>query len=465
MLEFILGKHIAGYVRRHRSLVILSLLLTAVASLFVVIPAYLLQPFVDEGMKTGSDPVAWKIPWISLKPGTWFSWERTERVLVEGISPNHLLILLTFVAFLSVVFKSVSIYLGGLCGAAFSNRAVKSLRIDLFRKFVSLPLGFYHDKKSGELIARATADLTVMQGLIASVLTGLIENPLTATVFLCYLLIMNFRLTVLVFVVVPVIVGLVRLFGRKVKKHSIRVQDATAQVTSAYQETLLCLRLVHGFFTGNREVSRFSVLADQLYQRVMHWSRWQLGLSPMMDATVFMVLPGILIFGKIYFHHTLGELISMVYAFSRVYAPIKRLAMVNNNLKTLQGATMYEGDGTVRLGIAGLEFEGKHGVLEEERLLGNRFRVDIEIDADVDGSLSSDDLADSIDYREMAKIIDTVSSRRHYRLIESLAAAIVDELLRRLPQACTIRLHLAKLCPPGLPPGAETFVRITRSRE
>ena len=126
---------------------------------------------------------------------------------------------------------------------------------------------------------------------------------------------------------------------------------------------------------------------------------------------------------------------------------------------------MHEGDGTVRLGIAGLEFEGKHGVLEEERLLGNRFRVDIEIDADVDGSLSSDDLADSIDYREMAKIIDTVSSRRHYRLIESLAAAIVDELLRRLPQACTIRLHLAKLCPPGLPPGAETFVRITRSRE
>jgi len=126
---------------------------------------------------------------------------------------------------------------------------------------------------------------------------------------------------------------------------------------------------------------------------------------------------------------------------------------------------MHEGHGTIRLGIVGLEFEGKHGVFEEERQIGNRFRLDVNIDADVGGSLSSDELADSIDYREMAKIIDTVSRRRHYRLIESFAAAIVDELLRRLPRACTIRLHLAKLCPPGLPPGTETFVQITRSRE
>jgi subfamily B ATP-binding cassette protein MsbA len=59
----------------------------------------------------------------------------------------------------------------------------------------------------------------------------------------------------------------------------------------------------------------------------------------MMDSTVFLVLPGVLIVGKVYFHHTLGELISMIYAFSRVYAPIKSLARVNTELRTLQGAT------------------------------------------------------------------------------------------------------------------------------
>ncbi|MBW2114988.1 MAG: ABC transporter ATP-binding protein [Deltaproteobacteria bacterium] len=339
MLDFILGKDIASYVKRHRGLVVCAILLTALSSLFVVIPAYLLQPFVDEGMKAGSDPVAWKIPWITFESGSWLSWRRTELLLVEGVSPNTLLILLTFVAFVSVFFKSITIYLSGLCAAAFSNRAVKSVRIDLFEKFVSLPLSFYHKRKSGELVARATADLTLMQLLIANVLIGLIEHPLTAAVFLAYLFFMNYKLTLLVFFVVPPIIGLIKLFGRKVKKHATTVQDITAQVTSAYQETLLCLKLVHGFFMGKSEVKKFRDLAGLLYKRIMRWNRWHLGLGPIMDSTVFLVLPAVLIIGKIYFQHSLGELLSMIYAFSRVYGPVKKLALVNNNLKTLQGAT------------------------------------------------------------------------------------------------------------------------------
>lgn len=339
MLDFIIGKEIAAYVRRHRGMVVTALILMAISSLFVVVPAYILQPFIDEGMKTGSMPVAWKIPWVQLEPGTWFSFKRTELTVVEGITPNRLLVLLTLVAFVAVFCRSVTTYFGGLAAAAFSNRAVKSIRIDLFRQLSSLSPGFYHKEKGGELIARSTADLAVLQNLIAEVLLGLIQYPLTALVFLAYLFVMNLKLTLLVFFAVPLIALLVRLFGRKVKKHSFRVQEATAQVTSAYHETLLCLKLVQGFFMGRGEVRRFSNLAEDLYRKVMHWNRWQLGLGPMMDSVVFLVMPAVLIVGKIYFHHTLGEIMAMAYAFSRVYRPIKRLAMVNNQIKTIQGAT------------------------------------------------------------------------------------------------------------------------------
>ncbi|MDY6971672.1 MAG: ABC transporter ATP-binding protein, partial [Thermodesulfobacteriota bacterium] len=339
MLDFVIGKEIASYVKQHRALVIWALVLTSISSLFVVIPAYLLQAFVDEGMKSASDPVSWKIPWITFESGSWLSWRRTELVLVEGISPNVLLAILALVAFVSILCKSIMIYLSGLCATAFSNRAVKSLRIDLLKKFVSLPLGFFHSRKSGELVARATADLTVLQGSISNVLIGLIEHPLTATVFLAYLFLMNYKLTLLVFIVAPLIVGLTRLFGRKVKRNAKKVQDATADVTAAYQETLLCLKVIHGFFGGDREVRRFRDLADYLYKRVMVWERWHLGLGPIMDVAVFLVLPAVLIVGKIYFQHTLGELMSMIYAFSRVYNPIKKFTRVHNNLRTLQGAT------------------------------------------------------------------------------------------------------------------------------
>jgi len=339
MLDRILGKDIAFYIRAHRALVVCAIILTAISALFVVVPAYLLQPFVDEGMKSSTDPAAWKVPWVTFESGSFLSWHRTDLVLVEDISPNRLLILLTIIAFLSVLLKSITIYLSQLAATAFSNRAVKAIRIDLFDKFISLPLGFFHRHKSGTLISRATADLTVMQERIANIIIGLVQHPLTALVFLIFLFLMNFRLTLLVFVTVPIIVVLIRLFGRKVQKHSIRVQDAIALVTSAYHETLLCLKVIQGFCIEGDQSDKFRALANQLYQKVMYWNRWFLGLGPMMDSTVFLVLPLVLVVGKVYFHHTLGELLSMIYAFSRVYSPVKSLARINNELRTLQGAT------------------------------------------------------------------------------------------------------------------------------
>ncbi len=337
MLDRILGRDVANYVMAHRGLIILTAILSAISALFVVVPAYLLQPLIDEGMKSTGDPVEWRIPWLIFSPP--FSFEKTELVLVTGISPNRLLILLSGIAFLSVVFKSITRYLGELAGAAFSNRAIKTLRINLAEKFISLPLTFYHKRKSGELIARATADLTVMQGYISNIVIGLVQYPLTAAVFLVYLLLMNYKLTILTIIAVPLIVGLVRLFGSKVKKHSTRVQDSTAEVTSSYQEIILLLKVIKGFCRDAYEAEKFRDLAGNLYKKIMHWNRWQLGIGPMMDASVFLLVPGILLIGKIYFQHTLGELIAMLYAFAAAYVPVKNLARININLNTLQGAT------------------------------------------------------------------------------------------------------------------------------
>jgi ATP-binding cassette, subfamily B, bacterial MsbA len=339
MLDFILGKDLARYVRTHRGLLTCSIVLTACSALFVVIPAYLLQPFIDEGMKSGADPATWKIPWVAFGFEDGFSWKKTEIVLIRNISSNLLLVVLSLVAFVAILFKSLTLYLSQLAAAAFSNRAIRTMRIELFEKFIALPLGFYHKRKAGELISRSTADLTVMQERIANILIGLVEHPLTALAFLSYVLLVNFKLTLLVFFAAPIIVGSVRLFGRKVKKHSTRVQDATAQVTAAYHETLLCLKVVQGFCSDRIESERFRRQADELYRNVMKWNRWSLGLGPLMDSTGFLILPGVLIVGKLYFEHSLGELISLIYAFSRVYGPVKSLARVNNELRTLQGAT------------------------------------------------------------------------------------------------------------------------------
>jgi len=339
MLNRILGKDLARYVRAHRGLLIISLVLTGVSALFMVIPVYLIQPFIDEGMKTGTDPATWKIPWVAIHLDAGLTWKKTEIVLLEGVSSNRLVVVLGAVAFFFMLLRSLLSYLSELASAAFSNRAVRSVRVDLFEKLVSLPLGFYHKEKAGELISRSTADLTVMQERIANILVGLVQHPLTALVFLTYLLVSNYELTLLVFLAIPLVVGPVHLFGRKVKKHSSKVQENTSYVTAAYQETLLCLKVVQGFFMNQREAEKFWDLANRLYKSVMRWCRWDRGLGPILDSMAFLVLPGLFIVGKVYYHHSLGELVSLMYAFQRLYAPVRLLAKIYNELRTLQGAT------------------------------------------------------------------------------------------------------------------------------
>jgi subfamily B ATP-binding cassette protein MsbA len=339
MLERILGKEIAHYVRAYRGLVILAIILIVISSLFAIVPVALIKPFIDEGMKGGAELVNWKIQWISVQWEPHFSLRLTEKVLLEKISSNHLLVILTLIAFGAVLIKSITQYLSELTTAAFSNRTIKTVRFDLFQKYLSLPLGYYHKSKTGELISRSTSDLTVMQERIANILIGIVQQPLMACVLFIYLLWMNYKLTLLVFIVGPLIIGMVRLFGKKVKKHSARVQESVSHVTAAYQETLLCLKVVQGFNMEKKEATRFRSLLEQFYKKIMHWNRWFLGLGPMMDSVVFLVLPAVLIVGKAYFRQTLGEVFAMIYAFSRVYAPIKALARINNELRTLQGAT------------------------------------------------------------------------------------------------------------------------------
>jgi subfamily B ATP-binding cassette protein MsbA len=339
VLDFILGKDIASYVKRHKGLVVLSMVLSAVAAFFAVMPAVLIGPFIDECMKKGTDPSSWKIPWLAVDPDSWLSWHRTEFVLVDKISQNELLVILLVVSLISVFGKSITTYLSSYAAAAFSNRATRSLRVDLFRKFVSLSLSYYHKKKSGELVSRAASDVTAMQGNIPNILMGFVEQPLMAVVTLGYLLIMNYKLTLIVFVAAPVIIGLVRLFGRKVKKNAIRMQDATAGVTSSYHEAIQCLKVIQCFVRSDYEEQRFMKHVNNQYKKIMHWRRWDLAVNPVMDFTAFLGVPLVLIAARFYFHHSLGEIMAMFFAFSKLYLPVKKIVKLNNELKTLQGIT------------------------------------------------------------------------------------------------------------------------------
>jgi dihydroneopterin aldolase len=97
-----------------------------------------------------------------------------------------------------------------------------------------------------------------------------------------------------------------------------------------------------------------------------------------------------------------------------------------------------------------IAFDGRHGATEAERRTSRTFEVDVEIEAPLERAASSDELADTIDYREVAEIIVTLGTSEVHHLIESLAQRMLDALVARFPSGA-FRLELRKLAPPGCP--------------
>lgn len=102
--------------------------------------------------------------------------------------------------------------------------------------------------------------------------------------------------------------------------------------------------------------------------------------------------------------------------------------------------------------VRGLEFEGNHGYYEEERKTNRRFRVTVELYADLQTASSSDALGDTIDYFQVCQTIVDVGTGQTYKLLEALAGSIGERLSALYP-ATKIMIEIEKLGPPcpGVP--------------
>jgi len=99
--------------------------------------------------------------------------------------------------------------------------------------------------------------------------------------------------------------------------------------------------------------------------------------------------------------------------------------------------------------LSGLRIFGRHGVYPEERERGQDFLYDVELDVGDRGA--SDRLEDAVDYDEVARCVKEISDGRAFELLEALASAVADELLRRFsPSRVVVRVRKPDVRPGGL---------------
>ena len=135
---------------------------------------------------------------------------------------------------------------------------VRDLRMEIYRKILSLPIGFFSQERKGDIIARISGDVGEVESSITSTLDMLIKNPILIIIYLTALCFMSLQLTLFTIIFAPVMIFIMSLIGRKLKARSLEAQKYWSDTMSQVEETLGGLRIIKAFLAEKKMGDRFN---------------------------------------------------------------------------------------------------------------------------------------------------------------------------------------------------------------
>jgi ATP-binding cassette subfamily B protein/subfamily B ATP-binding cassette protein MsbA len=143
---------------------------------------------------------------------------------------------------------------------------VRDIRVMVYNKLLSLPMGFFSKQKKGDIIARMSGDVTEIEVSIVSSLDMLIKNPILIICYFSALIYLSWELTLFTVTVVPVMAWGMSAIGKKLKRKSLEAQEKWSDTMAQLDETLGGLRVIKAFIAEDKMKERFLNTADE-YRR------------------------------------------------------------------------------------------------------------------------------------------------------------------------------------------------------
>ena len=172
------------------------------------------------------------------------------------------------VTFCAIVFIKTACYFGAAAVMVpIRTGIVKDLRMQIYNKILSLPLGFFSQERKGDIIARISGDVQEVENSITSTLEMLIKNPVLIIIYMSVLLIMSWELTLFTILFAPVMIWTMGAIGRKLRAQSAEAQQYWSDTMSQVEETLGGLRIIKAFLAENKMSARFEGITDAMRRK------------------------------------------------------------------------------------------------------------------------------------------------------------------------------------------------------
>jgi len=212
------------------------------------------------------------------------------------------------------------------------NKVVLDLRNEMFRKLLTLPTRFYDDHATGSLISKLTFDVTQVTAAATNVVTITIRDSIVIIGLLGWLLYLNWKLTLLTLVMVPVIAYVIRTISLRLRSASYDSQRAMGDITQVIEESIGGHKVVKLFGGQDYESARFHEQANNVRRASMKQAVAAAANVPIVQMVAALALAVIIYLAIVQSRAdetTVGGFISFVAAMMMLTAPLKRLTAVS----------------------------------------------------------------------------------------------------------------------------------------
>ena len=241
------------------------------------------------------------------------------------------------------------VILQGLCSmghsyltAWVSQKVVADFRKHLFAHLQTLTVSFFTRRRTGELLSRLMSDVTVIQSIVTETPIDAVKQLVTFVGGITFLLFMNWRLCLLILILLPLLVLVAKVFGRRLKSLSTSIQDQTAALSTLVEEVISGIRIVKSFVQTQREKDRFADQVDQTLHLTLRRAAIMAVFIPVISLMTFSSATAVLWYGGrqvIEGVVTPGDLFAFVLFAGILIGPFSSAARVFAQVKEAQGAT------------------------------------------------------------------------------------------------------------------------------
>ena len=258
---------------------------------------------------------------------------------------------------------------------------VRDIRVEVYRKVLSLPLSFFSEERKGDIIARMSADVQVVENSITSSVDMLIRHPIAIIVCFVTLFAVSWQMTIFVLVVAPLAGWIMGSVGRKLKSQSAAVQSQWGNLIAQLDETLGGLRIIKAFIAEKKMEKRFADVNEEYRKGMNAMVIRQSAAHPMSEFLGTVIIVVVLWFG--------GSLIlsesNLIDASTFIFYMVILYSVINP-LKDLSKATYQIGPGLASMDRIDFILKAENPIQEPEHPVENfQFEQEIEL-RDVDFS-------------------------------------------------------------------------------